>query len=201
MSNKRQEIIKLAAGLMHSKGYENTKLSDILEAADIGKGNFYHYFTSKQELGLAVLDHVFSYWNYCLLENILSSEKDPVVKFDEMLEWVVNQQKQNHAKFGCVFGNLAVEMSEHDEVFRRKVESVFDKWTEKLAVVFGEMISSPAVAREKVLNFAQAIVAMLEGGILLMKSKQNIAVLENVAELARANVKQFVQQYQQESVA
>lgn len=197
MSDKRQHIIKLSAALMHSKGYENTKLSDILQAAEIGKGNFYHYFESKQELGLAVLDYIFSYWKYALLENILSADKDPDTKFNEMLVWVVNQQKRNQSKCGCVFGNLAVEMSEHDEAFRRKVESVFDQWTDKLARVFAEMIGPAAVNDQQIFKFAQSIVAMLEGGILLMKSKQDIAVLENVTELARTTVRHFVQQYKQ----
>lgn len=40
MSNKRYEIVAAAASLIHSKEYENTKLADILEIAQIGKGQF-----------------------------------------------------------------------------------------------------------------------------------------------------------------
>lgn len=195
MSDKRQQIIEATAVLMHSKGYGNTKLSDILDAAQIGKGQFYHYFSSKHELGLAVMDHFFSNWNQLLLENILSSQKDAKIKIDDMLEWIVNQHKRNQAKCGCMFGNLAIEMSEHDEVFRQRLEFVFEKWVDKLKPVLAELVSPFPVKDADIDKLAHGIIAMIQGGILLMKSKQDIHVLINVTELARTLVKCFVQQH------
>ena len=193
MSQKRQEIIMSAAALMHSKGYENTKLSDVLEAAQIGKGQFYHYFSSKHELGLAVIDYFYQNWNRRLIEGILDSQKEPEIKFNEMLEWVVKKHVSNKAKCGCVFGNLAIEMSEHDEVFRQKVKAVFEIWVEKLKPILAGMIKAPHCKDPVVINkLAQGIVAMLEGGILLMKSKQDIEVLTNMTDLIRTLVNSYV---------
>ncbi len=189
MSQKRQEIVRSAAALMHSKGYESTKLSDILAAAQIGKGQFYHYFSSKHELGLAVIDYLYHSWCQRLLEDILSSEKEPEIRFNEMLDWIVNRQLMNQARCGCVFGNLAIEMSEHDEVFRQKLQSVFATWTEKLKPVLAGMVKPPlAVAPAELDKLAQGVVAMVEGGILLMKSKQDIEVLKNMTVLVRTLV-------------
>jgi len=196
LSCKRQQIIGSTAELIHSKGYESTTLSDIMDAAQIGKGQFYHYFSSKHELGLAVVDYVFEGWNQRLLENILGSDKSPESKFNEMLEWVVQQQQRNQAKCGCVFGNLVVEMSEHDEEFRQKLKTIFEIWIDKLTHVLVEMIK-PLSQEEsaEIDKLAQGIVAMLEGGILLMKSKQDIKVLVNVTDLARVLVENFVQRH------
>jgi TetR/AcrR family transcriptional repressor of nem operon len=195
VSDKRQQIIEVTAVLMHSKGYGNTKLSDILEAAQIGKGQFYHYFSSKHELGLAVLDHFFSNWNRSLLEEILSSQMDAQSKLNAMLEWIVNQHKRNQAKCGCMFGNLAIEMSEHDEVFRQRLDSVFEKWVDKLKPVLIGLVSPFQANDTEIENLAHGIIAMIEGGILLMKSKQDIEALINVTEQARMLVNCFVQQY------
>jgi TetR/AcrR family transcriptional repressor of nem operon len=196
LSEKRKEIIKSAALLMQSKGYENTKLSDILEAGQIGKGQFYHYFSSKRELGLAVIDYFFSSFNRELLENILSSQKSPESKLNEMLEWVVENHRVKEAKCGCVFGNFAIEMSEHDEEFRKKIREVFEVWIEKLKLVLNGMIkSSEPTDSSEIDKLAQGIVAMLEGGILIMKSKQDIEVLKNVTELVRYLVNTFVQSH------
>lgn len=195
MSCKRQQIIEASATLIHSKGYESTTLSEILNAAQIGKGQFYHYFSTKRELGLAVVDYLFEGWNQRLLENILGSQKDPESKFNEMLDWVVQQQMRNQAKCGCVFGNLAVEMSEHDEDFRQKLKAVFELWIDKLRPVLVAMIKPLSQSESaEVDKLAQGIVAMLEGGILLMKSKQDIEVLVNVTDLARSLVKNFIRQ-------
>ncbi|VBB09519.1 tetr bacterial regulatory protein hth signature [Lucifera butyrica] len=193
MTDKRREIVAAAAALMHSKGYENTKLADILEAAQIGKGQFYHYFSSKHELGLAVLNYRFESWNQRLMENILSSGKDPETKINEMLDWVIEQQRLNQAKCGCVFGNLAVEMSEHDEAFRRKLETVFEIWVSKLKPVLSEMILPVQADPEEINKMAQGIVAMIEGGILLMKSKQDLNVLVNITAQIKFLIRSFVQ--------
>ena len=195
MSDKREQIIEATVVLMHSKGYGNTKLSDILDVAQIGKGQFYYYFHSKHELGLAVLDHYFSSFNRLLLENILSSQKDAKIKFNDMLEWIVKQNKLNQVKCGCMFGNLAIEMSEHDEVFRQRLESVFEKWVDKLKPVLADLVSPFPVKDAEIDKLAYGIIAMFEGGILLMKSKQDINVLINVTELTRTLVKCFVQQH------
>lgn len=194
MSQKRMEIVKTAAVLIHSKGYENTKLSDILEAAQIGKGQFYHYFSSKRELGLAVIDYFFQRWNRRLIEEILDSDKAPAEKFNEMLEWVVETHRSNSAKCGCVFGNLAIEMSEHDELFRQKIKTVFDLWTEKIKPILAGMLKPPYCEDTAVINkLAQGVVAMLEGGILLMKSRQDIDVLTNMTELIKTLVNSYVE--------
>ena len=196
MSQKREEIIKTAAILMRSKGYENTKLSDILEEGPFGKGQFYYYFSSKREVGLAVIDYFFESFNSELLECILSSKKSPEIRFNEMLEYVVEDQKLKEAKCGCIFGNFAVEMSEHDEGFRKKISEVFELWVLKLKLVFDEMIKSsePKNSFETYI-LAQGIVAMLEGGILIMKNKQDIEVLKGVTELSRYLVNTFVREH------
>jgi len=193
LSQKREEIIKTAAILMRSKGYENTKLSDILEVGQFGKGQFYYYFSSKREVGLAVIDYFFDDFNNELLECILSSQKDPEIRFNEMLEYIIEDQKLKEAKCGCIFGNFAVEMSEHDEGFRKKISEVFELWVIKLKLVFDEMIefSEPKGSFETY-KLAQGIVAMLEGGILIMKNKQDIEVLKGVTELSRCLVNTFV---------
>ena len=192
LSEKRQEIIEAAISLMQSKGYKNTKLSDILEASQVGKGQFYYYFSSKQELGMVVIDCFSNTWSRQLLDNILKSKKDSQTKFDEMLEWIIEDQRSNLAKCGCFFGNLAIELSEHDEMFRQKIQLVFDNWLDALKPVLAGMINnifqpdSPEID-----TLAHGVVALIEGGVLLMKSKQDINVLIKIAPLARNLVYSF----------
>ncbi|MCB9136919.1 MAG: TetR/AcrR family transcriptional regulator [Caldilineaceae bacterium] len=47
---RRSEILASAQQLFYQKGYEQTSIRNILEANDIAKGTFYHYFDSKQAL-------------------------------------------------------------------------------------------------------------------------------------------------------
>src|SRR5215510_248167 len=47
---KRNEILDVAQRLVFTKGYERMSIQDILDALEISKGAFYHYFDSKAAL-------------------------------------------------------------------------------------------------------------------------------------------------------
>jgi TetR/AcrR family transcriptional repressor of nem operon len=189
MVNKKLQIIEISAKLIHSKGYEKTSIQDILQAAQIGKGQFYYYFSSKQDLGIAVVDYCFEKWNQRVIKNILESEDDPKVKIEKMLECAIDVHTKNGSKCGCFFGNLAVELSEHNEIFREKTNKVFESWTSHLEVVLDELMRKetlPLQCDSHVL--AQSIVAMIEGGIMLMKNRQDIAALITVSNVVKKMV-------------
>src|SRR5215471_9072048 len=52
----REHLIDVGLGLMHQNGYNATGLTDILKAADVPKGSFYHHFGSKEEFAAAALN-------------------------------------------------------------------------------------------------------------------------------------------------
>src|ERR1700733_1960712 len=52
----RDHLIDVGVGLMHQNGYNATGLTDILQAADVPKGSFYHHFSSKEDFATAVLE-------------------------------------------------------------------------------------------------------------------------------------------------
>lgn len=52
------EILKVARQLVYTKGYEQMSIQDILNALNISKGAFYHYFDSKQSLLDGLIDQM-----------------------------------------------------------------------------------------------------------------------------------------------
>lgn len=46
---RKQALLKIAYGLFISRGYENTSVDDIIEAAGIAKGTYYYHFESKEQ--------------------------------------------------------------------------------------------------------------------------------------------------------
>ena len=58
----KQRIYDIAMDLFEEKGYDQVKVTDICEAADVSVGSFYHYYRSKEYILLAcssVLDEYF----------------------------------------------------------------------------------------------------------------------------------------------
>ncbi len=187
--SKKQEIISIAREIIHSKGYQATSINDILHAANIGKGQFYHYFSSKYDLGLAVVEDLIQEWDRQLIVDILQSTEEPKAKLNKMLDWAITFHAEMEKKPGCPIGNLAIEMSEHDETFRVRIQQFFERWIGAIEAALDEMIKQNQLdSTTDTQKSAQAMVAMIEGGILLMKNQQNIHFLLNVIEVIR---KQF----------
>ena len=55
----RQEILDTAQIIISGKGYAAVGLNEILAAAGVPKGSFYHYFESKDAFGEALLESYF----------------------------------------------------------------------------------------------------------------------------------------------
>lgn len=181
MSDKKEQIIKTTAELIHSKGYEATKLSDIMNASKIGKGQFYHYFSSKRDLGVHVVEFYVDMWREELIRGIFDSEDTSETKMENMFNWVIQYHDCPSQISGCPFGNLALEMSEHDEEFRRRINELFVEWIHRLEVVIRDL-----QGEHKALQKARTVVAQIEGGILLMKNYQDAFILREIIEMIRS---------------
>ncbi len=56
----RQHILDVAHPLLLRKGFTGVGLAEVLAAAKVPKGSFYHYFGSKEAFGEAVLEAYFT---------------------------------------------------------------------------------------------------------------------------------------------
>jgi AcrR family transcriptional regulator len=70
-NTKKCNLAELAGNLFIDKGYEETTVDDILEASGLSKGGFYHYFQSKEEVLLEVINN--------FIEKILA-EVEPIIE-------------------------------------------------------------------------------------------------------------------------
>ncbi len=53
---RKQELLQIAYRMFLTKGYENTSVDEIIDAANIAKGTFYYYFKTKEQLLEEVID-------------------------------------------------------------------------------------------------------------------------------------------------
>ena len=120
------------------------------------------------------------------LLNILQLSEDPKIKLNKMLDWIITCHGGREDTPGCPIGNLTIEMSEHDETFRLKLEHFFKRWIVSIEKILEEMVKQNQLdPTGDIRKSAEAIVAMIEGGILLMKSQQDISILMNVIDVIR----------------
>ena len=77
----KERILQSAEELIYQKGYDATSISDIMEVADVGKGQLYYYFKSKKEIGLTVIQDILAKWRKELLKIFLKQTSLTVTSF------------------------------------------------------------------------------------------------------------------------
>jgi AcrR family transcriptional regulator len=96
---KRAKILAAAAGLFASQPFHKVLLSDVAEAAAVGKGTLYIYFKSKEDLYLSVLYNGFSSLVDLLREQMDEDTNDPVENMEVMIREIVHFAYQNPQVF------------------------------------------------------------------------------------------------------
>ena len=55
----KQRLLDTAQKLFYARSYEDVGVQEICQEAGVKKGSFYHFFPSKRDLTLAILDELF----------------------------------------------------------------------------------------------------------------------------------------------
>src|SRR5215470_8653111 len=80
----RERLFRAALELFASKGYAETTVEDITEAADVGKGTFFNYFPSKEHVLMA-----FAEMQLAKLEDVIKQAKQSDRPMREVLRMLV----------------------------------------------------------------------------------------------------------------
>ncbi|HUP33876.1 MAG TPA: TetR family transcriptional regulator C-terminal domain-containing protein [Candidatus Limnocylindria bacterium] len=189
----RDQILNAASRLIHVQGYQSTSLDDVLRESGIGKGNFYYYFKSKEDLGYAIIDRIRRAFVERGLEPAFAdADADPVDQLHVFFDRVLDSQRQRNCVGGCAMGNLASELSDVHEGFRQRLAGIFDVYRDHLADAIrrgqrsGRLRPDADAAR-----IAQFLVGGLEGAILLGKVTRDITVIERCVEELKAHLTHY----------
>jgi TetR/AcrR family transcriptional repressor of nem operon len=172
----RKEIIRIGTGLIYHQGYNAASIDAILREAAVPKGSFYHYFRSKEDFGLAVIDHFATGFEQRLTTFLQDEEVAPLNRIRNFLESGLARISQNGCTRGCLIGNLGQEMADLNERFRERLEQVFTLWRQRFAACLREAQQQGHLAGQVDAEMtAGFILSGWEGAILrakVMKSPQ-----------------------------
>jgi AcrR family transcriptional regulator len=94
VGNKRERIIAAAGTLFGEKGYHNTTTAEIAESAGVAAGTIYIYFSSKEELLVAVFEEFLGVHMDRLREGV-AREIGPEKKLRRLLKLGLELMEQN----------------------------------------------------------------------------------------------------------
>ena len=149
--------------------------------ASIQKGSFYHFFPSKRDLVLAVIDEFAADWADGFVAEAFDPALPPMERIDYVIDaayfWQRSSKELNGHTPGCLFGNLALEISTQDDVLRAKLNAVFTTAKDRFKDTLDEAINLGVISPLDSELTAEAMLAYLEGMILFAKAENDPEVI------------------------
>src|SRR5580704_951703 len=175
----RDHLIDVGVGLMHQNGYNATGLTDILKAADVPKGSFYHHFGSKEDFAAAALER------YVMREGVHAAAvlndmtTPPLKRLRRYFSDLVKIYGQKGAIPGCMMGRFSLEIAEESPQLRKRISASFGHWQHSIATVIRQAVEQkelPADTDSE--SLAGFLLNSWEGALLRSQAEKNDAPLE-----------------------
>lgn len=173
----RERIVASAAGLMSRQGVARTTIEDIQHAAGISTSQMYHYFADKADLVEAVIDYQ--------TDQVLAVQQlglGSLESLDDLRRWrdiMVDMMRGLGCVGDCPIGSLAGELAETDPLVRAQLERSFAQWENMIRDGLHAIAARGEIpGGTDVENLALAMLAAVQGGLLLTQIRRDTAPLE-----------------------
>jgi TetR/AcrR family transcriptional regulator, transcriptional repressor for nem operon len=173
----RRRLLQAAYREVYRYGFQSAGIDTILAATNVTKGALYYHFESKEALGYAIIEEIVAKLTHdrWMLPLQQSKDKDPIDALIGIVRAIPG--RPGDVKKGCPLVNLAQEMSQLDEQFRKRLEKIFHAWQAGIATVLRRGQLQGTVRRDMVPEEAASfLVAMVEGYEVLAKNAQDSRV-------------------------
>ena len=183
----RERIVERAAELFAERGIAATSLDEVLAAAGAGKGQFYHYFRSRDELAAAAVGY--------RCGQVVAGLADALGGVSSLaeLELALARLADSFELLGmpgCPIGTLAAEVGGRNEAARLQAAAGFDAWEGLLAGALERMRQRGELRADAQTGvLAMGLLASIEGGMALGQARKDMESLRVAVQAGLAQVR------------
>jgi TetR/AcrR family transcriptional repressor of nem operon len=178
-TDTRQKLVRAAEKLMLRDGYSAMRVDDVIREAALSKGSFYHFFGSKEDLGLAALEHYYQDRVGRLAAGRYATETDPQRRAEGFLKHASNVAEDLWSA-GCLLASLAADAAGSS----REIAKALRKRTNELRALLVDVLGALATPEVSAGDLADHFLVCVEGSIVLARIHDDPAYL-------RRGLKQF----------
>lgn len=183
----RDRIIAVAADLMYRHGAAGTSTPALRDGAAVSSSQIYHYFADKDDLTRAVI----AFQTEAILANQapLLARLDSIDALRAWRDVVVDAARQQHGAGGCPLGNLSSELSDRHTWARDALASSFTAWAAAIREgLLGMLATGTLRPQADADRLALALLAAVQGGLLLAQAQRNTDALEAAIDTVIAQI-------------
>lgn len=127
-SDTRALLIQTGVETFTEFGFSATGIETVLKKVAVPKGSFYHYFTSKEAFGLAVIDAYDDYFIAKLNRYLKQADVPPLERLINFTQSAGAGMKKYNFKRGCLVGNLNQELNHLSDKFKTRLLKSYSLW-------------------------------------------------------------------------
>ena len=157
---RKEQIMDAALKVIISKGYDNSRMDDIVDLSSMSKGAIYWYYKSKKEVYLNLVNYwVIKYST--VINHIIEEDDSPADQLKDVFEYFILQYEQDPSAFKALveFWSLAGR----DKDFQKKLDKVYSKFLEFLERIINKGVKSGEFKKLDVRITALSIMVNIEG--------------------------------------
>lgn len=163
-------IIDQVAPIFNKKGVYGTSLSDMTLATGLTKGAIYGNFGNKDALAMACFEFNLRFLQKGLYKS-LAINGNAIQKLIALVDFYQEHYAQVATNGGCPLMNSAIEADDAYPLLKEKVEGTLSLWKKELVgIVVDSQRRMEVRGNLDAPAFANAYIAMIEGGILVAKT-------------------------------
>ena len=179
-----------AAELFAEQGIAATSLDEVLAAAGAGKSQLYHYFRGRDELVEAAVGLRCAQVLAGLTQAL--GAVTSLAELERALAGFADGYEQMGLP-GCPIGSLAAEVAERNEEARLHTAAAFDAWERLFADALERMRDRGELrADASPAALATALLASIEGGMVLSQTRKDPASLRIAVQAGLAHVRSYL---------
>lgn len=172
--SNREQLIETGVETLMCRGFSNASVRDIASAAGVPLGSFTNHFRSKEDYAVEVLDRYFASIQHVMAETLESPNMAPLQRLDAYLDVITDLMSVSGWRYGCLIGNLGLEVSGYSELIRTRLQGIFADWLRPfLAVVVDAQRSGELRDDLSPEELAEFLLAGWHGAILRMKVERS----------------------------
>ncbi|MCK3671081.1 TetR/AcrR family transcriptional regulator [Photorhabdus noenieputensis] len=178
----RQHILDIAQQIIGCKGFSAVGLNEILKAAEVPKGSFYHYFASKDAFGAAMLEDYFTH-HLERMDNVMARKewtaKENLMQYWQ--GWLEPLEDGTVCGQKCLAVKLGAEVSDLSIAMRLVLENGTKSIVMRLASVVESIVHEGGLdcSVEEAFPLAEALYQTWLGASLMAKITQSSAPLQS----------------------
>jgi AcrR family transcriptional regulator len=177
----RERLITTAAELFRRHGYAQTGVNQIIQEANATSGSFYHFFPAKEDLLLAVVDHIAAVFESEIFTPAADRSDDPINEVFAILDLYRRQLNDGGFTFGSPMASLSAEVSENHPQVRAQLAEVFGAWSERIEALLRRAGNRLPQSTDHT-ALAQLVVCTMEGAVLGTRLNHSLAPFDAVVD-------------------